>query len=65
MWTIGRRYNEIADLHALLVRTCRHAGLAAFKFPNKSLFNTFAPHTLERRRSGFAMFFKLLILVVR
>jgi hypothetical protein len=37
----------------------------AFRFPNKSLFNTFAPHTLERRRSGFDAFFKVLLAVVR
>lgn len=42
---------------------CRHPDFVSFKFPNKSMFNTFAGHTLERRRQGFADFFKVLLKV--
>lgn len=35
--------------------------MEAYKFPNKSVFNTFSQHTKERRRSGFEDFLKLVM----
>jgi len=37
----------------------------AFKFPRKSILNTFSVHTLERRRKGFAEFLTLLMDIVK
>jgi hypothetical protein len=62
---IGRRYNEVADLHATLSTTCAHPSFQAFKFPNKSILNTFSSHTMERRRSGFEAFFQVSLIFQR
>jgi len=59
VWMIGRRYNEVAELHAALSTSCAHPSFSAFKFPNKSILNTFSSHTMERRRSGFEAFFQV------
>jgi acyl-CoA-binding protein len=65
VWTIGRRYNEISDLYAALSASCKHPKLKSYKFPNKSMLNTFAMKTLERRRTGFVELFDLLLTIIR
>lgn len=54
---MGKRYSEVADLHAALYLVS--PAVRAFAFPNKSILNTFSGHTMERRRSGFHAFFQV------
>ena len=39
----------------------RYADIEKFRFPNKSVFNTFSQFTKERRRIGFEQFLKLVL----
>jgi hypothetical protein len=68
--------SKIIVLINLLADTlCRHFGylhtalkdhfpqIEQYKFPNKSMFNTFSQHTKERRRSGFEDFLKIVIAI--
>ncbi len=58
-------FAQVFDVYNALMVTCAHPQLKSFKFPHKSILNTFSAHTLERRRGGFNEFFKLLLLVIR
>ena len=54
------------DLYAELLAANKHPSrLDNFRFPRKSIFNTFSAHTLERRRSGFRDFLRLLFQAVQ
>lgn len=61
-----RRFNEVSEayfsiLNDKVLNSKHHKELKNYNFPHKSLLNTFASHTLERRRVGFANFLKLLL----
>jgi hypothetical protein len=56
---------KVYDLYAELLATSKHPSLDTFRFPRKSIFNTFSAHTLERRRSGFREFLRLLLQILR
>lgn len=50
-YQLKKRYSEFSDLHIAL-KDQFHA-FQAYKFPNKSMFNTHSQFTKERRRQGF------------
>mmetsp|Transcript_27552 Transcript_27552/g.82721 ORF Transcript_27552/g.82721 Transcript_27552/m.82721 type:complete len:221 (-) Transcript_27552:21-683(-) len=58
---VCKRYRDVLNFHATLLKAAPHAQLEAFNFPHKSLFNTTAEFTKERRRSGFEAYFELLL----
>jgi len=67
---IFKRFNEIYDMNFDILsnhvlQPNNHKKLKAYYFPHKSMLNTFASHTLERRRTGFAGFLKLLLEIVQ
>ena len=47
-WKVAKRYSEVETLHTKMVMT--HPKIQEFRFPRKSVFNTFAEYTRERRR---------------
>jgi hypothetical protein len=68
--TFSSRYQKIADVYTQLLksktlRTHNHKQLKEYNFPHKSMLNTFATHTLERRRDGFAGFLRLLLSFIK
>ena len=50
-----KRYSDVARFHERMKSD--HPDLLAFRFPNRSIFNTMSAHTVERRRAGFAEYF--------
>lgn len=58
---VERRYRDVLRFHGTLCRAAPHAKLDSFDFPNKSILNTNAEFTKERRRSGFEAYFALLL----
>ena len=50
-YQLKKRYSEFADLHIALKD--HFQAFQAYKFPNKSMFNTHSQFTKERRRQGF------------
>ena len=50
-WTLKKRFSAFANLH-LQVRL-RYKELDDYVFPHKSMFNTFANFTKDRRKAGF------------
>ena len=55
-WKLYKRYNEFADLYNIFCAEYNLENFPAFedyRFPNKSLFNTFSDFTKIRRRDGF------------
>mmetsp|Transcript_13519 Transcript_13519/g.20312 ORF Transcript_13519/g.20312 Transcript_13519/m.20312 type:complete len:276 (-) Transcript_13519:175-1002(-) len=58
-WYLRKRYKHFSFLHSSLKDV--YPEVEAYRFPNKSMFNTFSQHTKERRRSGFEEFLRLII----
>ena len=52
-----KRYSDVARFHERMKSD--HPDLLAFRFPNRSIFNTMSAHTVERRRAGFAEYFAM------
>eukprot|EP01041_Mallomonas_annulata_P001295 gene1295-2504_t len=61
-WIVLRRYSAFANLYSALKGS--HEKLKTFRFPNKSVFNTFSQFTKERRRQGFEDLLKIAINLV-
>ena len=49
---VERRYRDVLRFHGTLCRAAPHPKLDQFDFPHKSILNTNAEFTKERRRSG-------------
>ena len=49
---VERRYRDVLRFHGTLCRAAPHPKLEQFDFPHKSILNTNAEFTKERRRSG-------------
>ena len=58
---VERRYRDVLRFHGTLCRAAPHPKLEQFDFPHKSILNTNAEFTKERRRSGFEAYFALLL----
>ena len=58
VFELRKRYSEFADLHQKL--KLKYPEIDEFRFPNKSILNTHAPFTKERRLRGFDEYVKLL-----
>lgn len=59
-WLLRKRYSAFQALHAALKD--QYADIVEpFRFPHKSMFNTFSNYTKERRRQGFDEFLKILV----
>ena len=58
---VERRYRDVLRFHGTLCRAAPHPKLESFDFPHKSILNTNAEFTKERRRSGFEAYFALLL----
>ena len=56
---VSKRYSDILQFHKEVTRGAPHPALEEFNFPHKSVFNTTAEFTKERRRSGFEEYFDL------
>lgn len=59
-WNLRKRYSAFAELHRSLSPRYEKE-LVGFQFPNKSMFNTYATFTKDRRKSGFEELLKVLI----
>jgi hypothetical protein len=59
-WLLRKRYSAFQALHAALKEQYPDV-VEPFRFPNKSMFNTFSNYTKERRRQGFDDFLKILV----
>ena len=59
-WNVYKRYRDFAKLYSQLSDRYAHL-LRNYKFPNKSVFNTFSTFTKLRRRDGFDEFLQLLL----
>ncbi|KAJ8611951.1 hypothetical protein CTAYLR_004390 [Chrysophaeum taylorii] len=58
---VTKRYSDVLGFHQTVLKAAPHAALEGFNFPHKSVFNTNAEFTKERRRSGFEEYFELLL----
>lgn len=59
-WLLRKRYSAFQALHASLKEQYPDV-VEPFRFPHKSMFNTFSNYTKERRRQGFDDFLKILV----
>lgn len=57
-YVLKKRYTDFSRLYTALKE--RFPEIEAFRFPNKSIFNTNAQFTKDRRRQGFDDFLKIL-----
>jgi len=58
---VAKRYSDVLAFHQTVLKAAPHSSLDGFNFPHKSMFNTSAEFTKERRRSGFEEYFELLL----
>mmetsp|Transcript_33068 Transcript_33068/g.33670 ORF Transcript_33068/g.33670 Transcript_33068/m.33670 type:complete len:297 (+) Transcript_33068:166-1056(+) len=61
-WMVLRRYSSFAHLYKKL--KSKYPKIQSFRFPNKSVFNTYAHYTKERRRQGFEDLLKLIVKII-
>jgi len=61
MRKLSKRYSDVLRFHKEVLKGASHPALEGFNFPHKSMFNTSAEFTKERRRSGFEEYFELLL----
>jgi len=59
-YVLKKRYTDFSRLYTALKE--RFPEIISFRFPNKSMFNTNAQFTKDRRRQGFDDFLKVIII---
>jgi len=59
-WHMRKRYSAFADLYGNLCGSYVKE-LEGYQFPNKSMFNTYATFTKDRRKAGFEEMLKILV----
>ena len=61
-YVLKKRYTEFSRLYTALKE--RFPEIVSFRFPHKSIFNTNAQFTKDRRRQGFDDFLKVILCLV-
>ena len=58
---VKKRYTQFLELYDLVKHRCEELSSGRYRFPNKSIFNTGAKFTKERRKRGFDELLKILV----